>query len=362
MDSMTKLSTPRGDLSLPAFLPDATRGAVRALDSEDLSAIGVDALVVNTYHLSHSPGTKSIERLGGIHSFMGWRGLVFADSGGFQIFSLLEDRNLQGKVTAKGFDYRRSGRGSRTLSPEKSILWQHRLGADVLVCLDHCTHPDADSSEQLQSVEHTVSWARDCKLKRDQLADRTGRKIPLFAVIQGGRDRELRRRCTDCLLELGFDGYAFGGWPVGPSGQLLDAVHFVAELVPREIPLWGLGIGKPENLVAAFRSGYRLFDCVLPTRDARHGRMYVFNGNPIDSAPTFYEHVYLADGPLRRSRAPLDPNCPGLCCRRFSRAYLGHLHAERDPLAMRLATIHNLCFYLELVKRLRIENDQKPDR
>jgi queuine tRNA-ribosyltransferase len=205
-------------------------------------------------------------------------------------------------------------------------------------------------------VEHTVEWAKTSRRTLDELADRTGERRPLFAVVQGGGDRDLRRECASRLAEIGFDGYGFGGWPVAEDGRLVDEVASVAEFTPADVPLWGLGIGKPENIAKAYALGYRLFDCVLPTRDGRRGRLYVRGGNE----DTGYSYVYINDRKHVRADRPLDESCDCPCCERYSRAYLHHLFAVRDVLALRLATIHNLRHYTRLMAELRARDKGPP--
>lgn len=360
---MRRLDTLHGPLELPVFMPDATRGVVRALDAEGLETAGVGCVMVNALHLGSRPGASVIENAGGIHRFMGWNGPVASDSGGYQIYSLLANNPKAGAVTAAGFTYRaaKGGRKER-LTPEQCIKRQFRLGADILFCLDYCTHPDADASTQRESVERTVDWARQCKeaFVRRVGEDGTSARPLLFAVIQGGADVGLRRACAEQLLEIGFDGYGYGGWPIDREGRLLDMVAHVAGLVPEDLPKHGLGIGKPENLVRAARAGYDLFDCVIPTRDARRKRLYAFNGDPdtisLDDK-SFYRHVYLQDEEHARANGPIDDICDAPCCRRYSRAYLHHLFRADEGLAHRLATIHNLRFYTRLIERLRRERN-----
>jgi len=353
--AMASIATAHGPLELPAFLPDATRGVVRAVEATQLAAVGVQGLCVNAWHLARAPGTRALSRLGGIHRFMGFDGPVLADSGGFQILSMIESGALRGAATPKGLRYREKGGEAKLLGPQKCIRWQLELGADLLVCLDHCTHPDAPIEKQRESVENTVRWARECKLARDRFAQSAGRAPSLFAVIQGGRDANLRRECAARLVEIGFDGYAYGGWPVRDDGLLVESVALVGELAPRDKPLWGLGIGKPENLVAAARLRYELFDCVLPTRDARHARLYVRGAGPL--APTnesaWYSHLYIGDKKHAASDAPIDANCRCPCCERYSRGYLHHLWNLRDSVAARMLTLHNLSFYSGIVRELR---------
>ena len=358
---MRTLRTGHGDLELPAFLPDATRGAVRALDSADSVACGVAGLMVNTVHLASRPGSSVISTLGGIHSFIDWAGPVFSDSGGFQVFSLTAGSPPLANVSKDGFSYRFDRRErKRNLTPETCVRKQFQMGSDVIFCLDHCTHPDSSPEIQRQSVEHTIEWAASCKGELKRLKDnsrRDGYDPLLFAVIQGGSSHELRRTCAEQLLEIGFDGFGFGGWPIDTDGGLVETVEYVSELVPAGVPKHALGIGKPENVVAAFKAGYLIFDCVIPTRDARHKRLYVYPGGEpkLGSGDTLYERIYIDDGRNVKEKRPIDEGCDCPCCTRYSRAYLHHLFNVDDHLAYRLATIHNVRFYARLMDALRAE-------
>jgi queuine tRNA-ribosyltransferase len=352
------IETPHGDLISPVFLPDATRGVIRTLDATDLSECGVEGVMVNALHLQNQPGVTAINSLGGIHAFMNWKGPVASDSGGFQILSLLQSRSGRGTVSRKGFSYRlENEERRRNLTPETSIHRQLRLRSDILFCLDHCTHPEEDIASQRESVDNTVRWAKTCKEAFEKHVSMSDEKRPLlFAVIQGGESRELRRECAQRLLEIGFDGYGYGGWPIDSKGQLLPSVEITARLMPPEAPKHALGIGKPETLVEAFQLGYEMFDCVIPTRDARHRRLYVFPQDPssIDlGVRKFYENLYMEDRKHARDSGPVSESCDCLCCRQYSRAYLHHLFKIEDPLALRLATMHNLRFYMRLIQRLR---------
>jgi len=355
---MTKrLETGHGPIELPAFMPDATRAVLRGLDGDDLRACGVQALVVNAFHLMTRPGCGVISRLGGIHRFMGFDGPVASDSGGFQLYSLLCDDPRLGRITDKGFSFRRAAdRPQKMLTPDKCIARQLQLGSDIVVCLDQCTHPTDGRDRQIQSVDRTIRWAKRCREVFDQRVERTGGQALLFAVVQGGADADLRRRCAEQLMGIGFDGYGFGGWPIDEGGCLIDAVAQVAEIVGPQALKWALGVGKPENVVAAVAAGYQLLDCAIPTRDARHGRLYVFTDPPDQmalSGKDFYEYVYIQDEVHVRDERPIDLTCACACCRQYSRGYVHHLFRIRDALAPRLATIHNLRFYARLMAELR---------
>ena len=356
---MNVLQTRRGSLRLPAFLPDGTRAVVRGLDAADLRACGIEAMMVNALHLSTSPGTSTVAAVGGVHRFMGWDGIVASDSGGFQAWSLAHANAKLGSVTDKGFVYRHEKKGAKhLLTPEKCIRHQVELGSDILFCLDQCTHPDESAEVQAASVARTLAWARRC---RDEFVARTGaepgRSDPgdrplLFAVVQGGNDDDLRKRCAGELVEMGFDGFGFGGWPVEAGGGLTDMVARVAELLPTQAPKHALGIGKPDNIVAAWRAGYTLFDCAIPTRDARRRRLYVTSDSVVNAVEKFnnFAFLYMEDERHARDESPvdpqLDPDGP-------SRAYLHHLFKIKDGSAERLATKHNLTFYARLIDDLR---------
>jgi queuine tRNA-ribosyltransferase len=230
------------------------------------------------------------------------------------------------------------------------------MGVDLAVCLDHCTHHTESPERQALSVENSVAWAKTCREEFDTLTDGQSDSPLLIAPIQGGQDATLRRQCAQSLMEIGFDGYAFGGWPVSDDGELVEAVALTAELVGPERLSWALGIGKPEHVVAAARMGYDLFDCVIPTRDARHHRLYCFrDGVPVGASPSFYEHLYITDKRYVRDDRPIEDGCDCLLCRRYTRAYLHHLCHVREVLAQRLATLHNLRFYTRLIEHLRHE-------
>ncbi len=353
----TSLATAHGELALPTFFPDATRAVVRSIDAEDLKAAGIGGIYVNALHLAHEPGLSVIDAARGVHGFMGWDGPVVSDSGGYQVYSLIERSKSAGSVSDEGFTYRlKPGDRKTLLTPEKCIEDQFRLGTDAIVCLDHCTHPKAPAAVQRESVDHTVAWARRSRAAYDRLAADPaygGRRPLLFAVVQGGGDPALRRRCAEGLLAAGFDGYGYGGWPVERDGSLVDMVGVTAGLLPRDKPLLALGIGGPANILAARAAGYTMFDCTLPTRDARHERLYVFQRDPDPAAADWYAYVQIGEERYVRDQGPVEAGCDCACCRRYSRAYLHHLFAIEDVLAWRLATIHNLRFYSRLFEKLR---------
>ena len=352
---MATIETHHGSIALPAFLPDATRGVVRSVPTHliETPQVGVEVVMANAFHLAERPGTDAVRAVGGLHAFVGFDGPIATDSGGFQVWSLLRDRPDHGEVTDEGFAWRDADRRKRVLTPEKALQHQLRLGADLVFCLDQCTHPDDPPQVQRASVDRTLAWAKRTRTALDQ---RPGKKPLLYAVIQGGRDRDLRKRCAEGLAEIGFDGYGFGGWPVDSSGGLVEEVGYVAEIAPHG-PLHALGIGRPDSLVAAHRAGYDTFDGTAPTREARRGLLYVPRV-PLDAPlPEGPERVFgwheATNKRYWRDKRPIDETCDCATCKRYSRALLHHLFRVEDPAAWVLATIHNLRFMTRLIAALR---------
>jgi queuine tRNA-ribosyltransferase len=352
------LSTRRGDVSLPQFVPDATRAVVRGVPADALVRSGVETILVSTAHLAIQPGTSVVRALGGVHRFTGWSGPVISDSGGFQAFSLLTGQKGLATVSDAGLSYRFSPKQRfRDLTPKSCIETQLSLGADVVYCLDYCTHPLAPDTEQQKSVALTIRWAAECRLVFDRLVTDTPppQRPKLFAVVQGGQRAELRARCADALMDLGFDGYGFGGYPIA-AGQLVDEVELTARLLPPGAVLHGLGIGTPESLVAAWRSGYSIFDCTLPTRNARRGVLYTgldTRSLAGDGDGRVSRIARMFDEKWVRAIGPVDPDCDCELCARYSAGYLAHLFRVEDSLAHTLASAHNLRFYTRLVAALR---------
>lgn len=339
------LETGHGTLDLPVFMPDATRAAVRTLDSEDLEAAGVRCLMVNSLHLANAPGASLIKSQGGVHAFMGWGRPIATDSGGFQALSLSGGKSQSARVSDEGISFRTGASNKKQLiTPEKCIQRQIDLGADILFCLDECTHPRQPPAEQRTSVERTVAWALRCRKELERLESAGAR---LFAVVQGGDDLNLRNECAERLQAIGFDGYGFGGWPVRPDGALTEGAVAMPGYFDAGTLLHGLGIGNPEALRNAHAAGYSMFDCTLPTRDARHQRLYCFSEG--GGSTTFNAGAET----WARDQRPVEEHCDCLLCRRYSRAYLRHLFQVEEAAAQRLATIHNLRFYTRLMDTLR---------
>lgn len=356
------LHFPHGEVATPSFLPDATLGVVRSVDSADLENCGVNAAVMNTFHLMQRPGSSTIQALGGLHRMSGWQRPIFTDSGGFQAYSLIRQNPKFGQIHEKGITFQPEGSNRKyQLTPEKTVQLQMSYDTDVVICLDDCTHVDSEYAEQQISVERTIAWAKKCKKEYLRLLDQKklddAHRPLIFAVVQGGGFKDLRKRCADALLEIGFDGYGYGGWPLDEKLQLLtEIIAYTREIIPPEFPMHGLGIGHPENVAACYRMGYELFDSAMPTRDARHGRLYTFNVPP-DSAleSDWLSYLYVNDEKLIKSTLPISEYCDCHTCRNYSRGYLHHLFKIGDSLYMRLATIHNLRFMAQLCDRLRKE-------
>jgi queuine tRNA-ribosyltransferase len=355
-----QLQTAHGALTLPVFLPDATRAVVRSVDSADLAAVGVEGLVMSAFHLMQQPGSTTVKALGGLHQMSGWSGPIITDSGGFQAYSLIRENAKNGSLTDKGIVFRpQGGKDKILLTPEKSVQLQFGYGADVVICLDDCTHADDGADAQRDSVRRTTAWARRCRDEFDRLASESGRRPQLFGVIQGGGDLALRTQCAEALLEIGgFDGFGFGGYPLDGDGALLtDVLAHTRALVPAEYAMHALGIGHPRSVVVCTRLGYGIFDCALPTRDARRGRLLAWTGDPATvalDADGWFGYVYIGDDKHIKSTQPVCAwtDSPA---QRYSRGYLHHLHAIEDAAYLRLATLHNLAFMNRLVARLRAD-------
>ena len=333
----------------PLFFPDATKAVVRSVDSQDIINTRTPGILVNTLHLYLDLGKRVLEKFGGIGPLMGWPGALISDSGGFQVMSLAKKGS--GKVSDAGVSFHLNKKRKVLLTPEKSIEFQWLLKTDLLVVLDDFTPPSATRDEARITVERTVLWAKKCKEKFEALAARDKRRPYLVGVVQGGYFSDLRKECAQRLAQIGFEGYGYGGWPLTQDGKFdYQSAQIIADNVPKESLLYGLGVGKPDEVARLAQMGYDIFDCVLPTRDARHGRLYISASN--DKGYAYYtpdkEKYYYDD-------TAVDPDCDCLLCQNYSRAYLRHLFKIEDLTAFRLATIHNLRFYSRLMEKLQQE-------
>jgi len=291
-----------------------------------------------------------------------WQGMIVTDSGGFQAYSLIRQNPNFGTISEKGITFQPEGTTRKyQLTPQKTIQLQLGYGSNVVICLDDCTHVDEGFADQKESVVRTIKWAKLCK---EEFIRQVGQKkwqdgkIPkLFAVVQGGGYKELRKQCADALLEIGFDGYGFGGWPLDKKNNLLtEIIGFTREIIPSEFPMHALGVGHPENVLACHTLGYDIFDSAMPTRDARHGRLFTFltfgDGPANGLTGDWFGYKYINDEQHIRSDAPISSYCDCPCCRNYSIGYLHHLFKQGDTLFMRLATLHKLRFMVQLCERI----------
>ena len=376
-----QIKTKNGVISTPFFMPDATRGFVKSLDRDDLSRSGVSPMVVNTYHLYLQPGTELIKNAGGIHQFMNWHAPLLTDSGGYQVFSLIHKNPKMGKITDDAVIFKSPLDGStHIISPEKSIQIQFDLGVDMMVVLDDVP-PNSYTKEKIKdAVERTILWAARCKVEYEKQLKK--RKISqkdrplIFGVIQGGGYADLRKYCAEKLVEIGFDGYGFGARHIDTEGNFMeDVVRETAELIPENALRFALGVGTPADIIRFANCGWDMFDCVIPTREGRHGRLFLRKSNfqfPISNfqansnvkisndkknadTGSFHETININNEKFREDFSPVDENCGCQLCRNYSRSYLRHLFAMKDSLAMRLGAMHNLKFYMDLMEELREE-------
>jgi len=364
----TSLTLKHGKLQFPVFMPDATFAVVRTVDSADLVNVGIEAVVMNTYHLMQRPGSSTIQALGGLHRMSAWDRPIITDSGGFQVYSLIRQNPKFGKMDDRGISFQPENSGRKyLLTPEKGIQLQVSYGADVVICLDDCTHVDAPRSEQEIAVKRTIGWAKRARLEFDRLIQQ--KKLSdedrprIFGVIQGGGEFDLRKQCAEALLEIGFDGFGFGGWPLDSEGQLLNEVlEFTRSLVPAEFPLHALGIGHPRNVLTGYDLGYGIYDCAMPTRDARHGRIYNYTTPPGTDgglSGDWLKYFYINDERHIKSNQPVHPYCDCPLCTHYSMGYLHHLFKLNDSLYLRLATLHNLRFMTQLTDRIRLRANER---
>lgn len=330
-----ELQTAHGVVKTPAFMPVGTAASVKGLAPWELGRLAPEMVLANTYHLLVRPGVEVVEKLGGLHSFMGWPGPILTDSGGFQVFSLEKHRRLDDD----GVTFRSHVDGATLrLTPASCVETQRRLGVDVAMALDVCPALPATHAELEVAVRHTLRWAVKC---REALP--SGGPTLLFGIVQGGLDRGLRRSCADELATMGFDGHALGGFSVGePPPAMWEAVNECAPMLPESHPRYLMGVGTPVDLVHAVASGVDLFDCVLPTRSARNGLLYTSRGK-----------VVLKHARWRLAEEPPDPACDCQTCRSCSMAYLRHLYLAGEAAVVVLATVHNVHHYLSLMRRIR---------
>ncbi len=335
--------TPHGEFRTPVFIPVGTQGSVKSLTPEELRDIGIEVILSNTYHLYLRPGHELIKELGGLHRFLHWDYPILTDSGGFQVYSLSKLR----KIKEEGVIFKSHLDGSEHfLTPEKAIEIQEALGADIIMTLDECVPYPSTYEYTKISTELTTRWARRCKEKKSL------NNQALFGIVQGGMYKDLRKRSATDMVEIGFDGYAIGGLSVGESKSLMyELVDYTVDFLPEEYPRYLMGVGKPEDIVECVKFGIDMFDCVIPTRNARNGMLFTTHGR-----------IIIKNAKFARDESPIDENCKCYTCRNYSRAYLRHLFMSKEILSPRLNTIHNLYYFTDLINRIRkaIEEDRYP--
>ncbi len=334
----------RGQVETPAFMPVGTYGTVKAMTPEELRETGAEIILGNTFHLMLRPGTEVVGRHGDLHDFMHWQGPILTDSGGFQVFSLGDLR----KITEKGVTFRSPLDGAKVfLGPEESMAVQRALGSDIVMIFDECTPYPATEAEAEASMSLSLRWA---KRSKDAHGDNPS---ALFGIVQGGMYPELREQSLNGLTAIGFDGYAIGGLSVGePPEERLKVLDFLKTRMPSDRPRYLMGVGKPEDIVEAVLRGVDMFDCVMPTRNARNGHLFVRQGV-----------IKIRNARHRQDERPLDSGCDCYTCRNYSRAYLHHLDKCNEILGARLNSIHNLHYYQQLMQGLRqaIESNSLSD-
>jgi queuine tRNA-ribosyltransferase len=348
-------------LPYPLFFPDATRGEVRQLSWDDVKKVGLPGILVNTFHLLRLVGAEKTLSAGGIHSYLKWDGAMISDSGGFQVMSIAKKNGGNSTVTDLGVTFELDG-VKHHFTPEDSIKYQLAMRTDLMVVLDDFTPPDATHEEAEITVTRTTLWAKRCK--ETFLAECGRLNIPeakrpyLIGVVQGGDFPDLRMRSIKELTKIGFDGYGYGGWPMKEGKFDTATARLLAENLPKDTVLYGLGIGKPDDIVTCVRLGWQIFDCVLPTRDARHGRLYVYTAatmKQIDlTQEKFYEYYNPRQALHLEEKMPVSSACDCELCTTLTRAEFATMWREKDERVLRLATIHNLRFYAVLIEKLRI--------
>jgi len=334
---MTKvLKTAHGDIELPVFMPVGTKGTVKAVPPSMLHELEVKVILGNTYHLFLRPGHELIKKLGGLHKFMAWDGPILTDSGGFQVFSLSQLR----KITEEGVWFRSHIDGTKYfLTPEVSIQVQDALGADIKMVFDECPAYGSERKYVEESVSLTTRWAKRSKEEWERL----GSNGHLFGIIQGGMHKDLRLRSLKELMEIGFSGYAIGGLSVGePKEIMYETLDAMMQELRTPLPIYLMGVGEPEDILFAVKRGVQMFDCVIPTRNARNGSLFTFNGKISIKQARYF------DDPR-----PLEEACDCYVCRNFSRAYLRHLYLSKEILSAYLNTVHNLRFFMRFMQKIR---------
>jgi queuine tRNA-ribosyltransferase len=334
-----QISTDRGIINTPAFLPVGTNATVKAMSQEELRDLGAEVILSNTYHLYLRPGHEVIQHIGGLHTFMNWPGPILTDSGGFQVFSLSPLR----KINNDGVSFKSHLDGStHFITPEIVMKVQEEFGSDIAMAFDECTPYPASREYALKSLELTTKWARRCK-ESGVGGQESGVKQALFGIVQGGTYTDLRKQSIHELTDMDFDGYALGGLSVGePKDLMYEIINNATPLLPHDKPRYLMGIGDLLDVLEAVSAGIDMFDCVMPTRNARNGTLFTSTGR-----------ISIKREEFKADPTPLDPDCSCYTCKHYSKAYLRHLFMNKEILSMRLNTAHNLYFYLEFFRKMR---------
>ncbi len=329
-----QLTFERGNIETPAFMPVGTYGTVKAMTPEELSDIGAEIILGNTFHLMLRPGTEIIQKHGDLHDFMHWKKPILTDSGGFQVYSLAKMR----KISENGVMFNSPVDGRKIeLTPEYSMQIQQQLGSDIVMIFDECTPYPATEQEAMDSMQLSLRWAARCKIAHQ------GNKAALFGIVQGGMYETLRQESVQVLTKLGFDGYAIGGLSVGePMDERNQVLDFTVPKLPTDKPRYLMGVGRPEDIIEAVKRGIDMFDCVIPTRHARTGFLYTSHGI-----------LKIRNSRYKQDTRPVDDNCQCYTCKNYSRSYLRHLDKCGEILGSRLNTIHNLYYYQQLMRDIR---------
>lgn len=328
-----KVYTPHGVINTPVFMPVGTQATVKTMSPRELDEIGAEIILGNTYHLNLRPGPELIKEAGGLHKFMHWNKPILTDSGGFQVYSLSQMR----KVTDEGVEFTSHIDGQKHfLTPEKVLEIQAALGSDIMMQLDECVGYPCDKKTAKRAMERSVRWAKQSKVQ-------CPKSSTLFGIVQGGTYKDLRKQSAEQLVEIGFPGYSIGGLSVGePQAEMFEMLDIVTDILPEDKPHYLMGVGYASDILGAIKLGADMFDCVIPTRLARHGAFLTLEGK-----------VNIRQARFEKDFTPIDPECDCYCCKNFTKAYIRHIFGAREILAMHLLTIHNLRFFMRMMQKVR---------
>ncbi len=341
------LKTKSGEIHTPVFMPIATRGVIKSLSYLDIKKLNPEIILANTYHLYLRPGLQIIKKFGSIRNFMNYKKPMLTDSGGFQVFSLSKIR----KLMEGGVEFQSTYDGSKHFfTPESVMKTQSVLDSDIQMVLDVCLDSKSDKKKLEEALRITSLWAKRCKVAKKKLDPKN--KNFLFGIIQGGLNKELRSKSLRELVDIDFDGYAIGGLAVGETNdEMYEILNHIVKEIPEQSPRYLMGVGYPENIIEAVKNGVDMFDCVIPSREARHGRMYFFKNDNLNK--DFYKTINITNAKFANDKSSINSNSKIEELRIYSKAYLHHIFRVQDPLALRLSTLNNIEFYLEMMKKIR---------